>query len=133
NTESDHYDEYLDQYRIQTIVKKYSDYIRYPIRMAITKSQVKEGTGTQDKPAEYEETTEIETLNSMIPIWKKAKKELSEDDYNHFYKTKFNDYEDPLLHIHSSIEGAATYHALLFVPARAPFDYYTKEYQKGLQ
>ncbi|MCB6364644.1 molecular chaperone HtpG [Intestinibacillus massiliensis] len=133
NTETENYDEYLEQYRIQGIVKKYSDYIRYPIRMEMTKSRVKEGTGTEDKPAEYEDYQELETLNSMIPIWKKAKKELTDDDYNHFYKTKFFDYEDPLCHIHTSTEGAATYNALLFVPARAPFDYYTKDFEKGLQ
>lgn len=133
NTDTENYDEFLEQYRIQGIVKKYSDYIRYPIRMEMKKSRVKEGTGTADKPAEYEEYTELETLNSMIPIWKKSKKELTDDDYNHFYKTKFFDYEDPLCHIHSSTEGAATYNALLFLPARAPFDYYSKDYQKGLQ
>ena len=133
NTETENYDEYLEQYRIQAIVKKYSDYIRYPIRMELQKSRVKEGTGTEEVPAEYEEYTETETLNSMVPLWKKAKKELTDDDYNHFYKSKFFDYEDPLLHIHTSTEGAATYNALLFVPARAPYDYYTKDFEKGLQ
>lgn len=133
NTENDNYDEYLEQYRIQGIIKKYSDYIRYPIRMEMSKSRVKEGTGTGEVPAEYEDYTELETLNSMVPIWKKAKKEITDDDYNHFYKSKFYDYEDPLLHIHTSTEGAATYHTLLFVPARAPYDYYTKDYEKGLQ
>lgn len=133
NTDTEQYDEYLEQFRLQSIVKKYSDYIRYPIRMEMTHSRVKEGTGTDDKPAEYEDYTTLDTLNSMIPIWKKSKKELTDDDYNHFYKSKFFDYEDALLHIHTSTEGAATYHALLFVPARAPFDYYTKDYEKGLQ
>lgn len=133
NNDAENYDEYLEQHRIQSIVKKYSDYIRYPIQMEISKHRMKEGTGTEETPAEYEDYTELETLNSMIPIWKKSKKELADDDYNHFYKTKFFDYEEPLLHIHTSTEGAATYNALLFVPARAPFDYYTKDYQKGLQ
>lgn len=132
NTDADNYDEYLDQYRLQGIVKKYSDYIRYPIQMEMKRSRIKEETKDSEKP-EYEDYTELETLNSMVPLWKKKKNELTDDDYNHFYKTKFYDYDDPMLHIHTSTEGAATYHALLFVPKHAAFDYYTKDYQKGLQ
>ncbi len=134
NGEDENYDEYVEQYRIQGIIKKYSDYIRYPIRMEMTKSRIKEGSEPKEGEApEYEDYQETVTLNSMIPIWKKAKNELTNDDYHHFYKTKFYDYEDPMLHIHTSTEGAATYHALLFVPGHAPFDYYTKDFEKGLQ
>ena len=133
NTEEENYDEFLDSYRIQSLVKKYSDYIRYPIRMEVEKSRVKEGTGTDEKPAEYETYTEMETLNSMVPIWRKNKSELKPEDYNRFYKEKFFDYQDPLAVIHSSTEGTATYNALLFIPSKPPFDFYTKEYEKGLQ
>ena len=133
NTEEESYDEFLDSYRIQSLVKKYSDYIRYPIRMEVEKSRMKEGTGTDEKPAEYETYTEMETLNSMVPIWRKNKSELKPEDYNRFYKEKFFDYQDPLAVIHSSTEGTATYNALLFIPSKPPFDFYTKEYEKGLQ
>ncbi len=133
NTEEDSYDEFLDSYRLQGLVKKYSDYIRYPIRMEVEKSRMKEGTGAEDKPAEYETYTEVETLNSMVPIWRKNKSELKPEDYNQFYKEKFFDYQDPLAVIHSSTEGAATYNALLFIPSKPPFDFYTKEFEKGLQ
>ena len=133
NTEEENYDEFLDSYRIQSLVKKYSDYIRYPIRMEVEKSRMKEGTGTDEKPAEYETYTEMETLNSMVPIWRKNKSELKPEDYNRFYKEKFFDYQDPLTVIHSSTEGTATYNALLFIPSKPPFDFYTKEYEKGLQ
>ncbi|MGI5856209.1 MAG: molecular chaperone HtpG [Candidatus Merdivicinus sp.] len=133
NTEEDSYDEFLDSYRLQGLVKKYSDYIRYPIRMEVEKSRMKEGTGTEEKPAEYESYTEVETLNSMVPIWRKNKSELKPEDYNQFYKEKFFDYQDPLAVIHSSTEGAATYNALLFIPSKPPFDFYTKEFEKGLQ
>ena len=128
NTEEENYDEFLEPYRIQGIVKKYSDYIRYPIRMEMERSRLKEGS---DK--EYESYTENETLNSMVPIWRKNKSELKPEDYNQFYKEKFFDFEDPARVIHSSTEGAATYNALLFIPARAPYNYYTREYEKGLQ
>ncbi len=131
DTENDEYGEFLDSWRIQNIVKKYSDYIRYPIQMEMTHSRKKEDS-PEDKP-EYEDYTELETLNSMIPIWKKSKSELTDDDYNQFYKSKFSDYEDPLRHIHTSTEGAATYHAMLFIPGRAPYNYYSKDYEKGLQ
>lgn len=133
NTEEENYDEFLSAYRLQDIVKKYSDYIRYPIKMDIEKSRMKEGTGTDDVPPEFETYTENETLNSMVPLWKKNKNEITEEEYNAFYKSKFSDYSDPARVIHSSTEGAATYHALMFIPATAPFNYYTREYEKGLQ
>lgn len=114
-------------------MKKYSDYIRYPIQMEMERSKLKEGTGKDGVDPEYETYTETETLNSMVPIWKKSKEEVSEEDYNNFYKEKFFDFEDPLKVIHSKTEGAATYNALLFIPAKAPFNYYTKDFEKGLQ
>ncbi len=128
NTDDEDYDDFIAEYKIRGLVKKYSDYIRYPIKMLCSHSHLKEGT--ED---EYETHTEIETLNSMIPIWKKSKSELTDEQYNEFYKEKFMDYVDPIAHIHSKTEGTATYSALLFIPAKAPFDYYTKEYEKGLQ
>ena len=128
DTEDEHYSEFLDTYRLQGLVKKYSDYIRYPIRMEVEKSRPKE-----DKPEEYETYTEEETVNSMVPLWRRNKNELKPEDYNNFYKEKFFDFEDPLRVIHSSTEGAATYNALLFIPARAPYNYYTRDYEKGLQ
>ena len=133
STAEENYDEFLEQYRIEGIVKKYSDYIRYPIRMEMEKTRVKEGTDGEDKKPEYETYTELTTLNSMVPLWKKNKNEITPEEYNAFYKAKFNDYTDPLRVIHSSTEGAATYNALLFIPATAPFNYYTREYEKGLQ
>ncbi|MEM1484056.1 molecular chaperone HtpG [Oscillospiraceae bacterium PP1C4] len=131
NTEEDNYDEFLESHRISGIVKKYSDYIRYPIRMDMPATRLKEGC-PEDKP-EYEPYTINETLNSMVPIWKKSKSELTDEDYNNFYKEKFFDYEDPARMIHSSTEGSATYNALMFIPARAPYNYYSREYEKGLQ
>ena len=128
NTDDEDYDDFIAEYKIRGLVKKYSDYIRYPIKMLCSHSHLKEGT--ED---EYETHTEIETLNSMIPIWKKSKSELTDEQYNEFYKEKFMDYVDPIAHSHSKTEGTATYSALLFIPAKAPFDYYTKEYEKGLQ
>ncbi|MBR1831848.1 MAG: molecular chaperone HtpG [Ruminiclostridium sp.] len=128
NTDDEDYSEFLAEYKLRSLVKRYSDYIRYPIRMAVTKRTPKEG-----KEGEYDETTEIETLNSMVPIWKKSKQELTDEQYNEYYKEKFLDYMDPLVHIHSKTEGTATYNALLFIPKKAPFDFYTKEYEKGLQ
>ena len=126
NTREENYDEFLDEFRIKMLVKKYSDYIRYPIRMEIEKQRLKEGT---DK--EYESYKEREILNSMVPIWRKNKNELTPDDYHYFYKDKFYDFEDPLRVIHSSTEGTATYNALMFVPGRTPYNYYTKEYEKA--
>ena len=120
STEDENYDEFLEPYRLRELVKKYSDYIRYPIRMQVEHSHLKEGTGTEDKPAEYETVLEDETLNSMVPIWKKNRSELKPEDYNQFYKEKFFDFQDPLLTIHSSTEGAATYNALLFIAGPPP-------------
>ncbi len=128
NTEEEDYNEYLAEYKLKSLVKRYSDYIRYPIKMPVTHRKPKEG-----KEGEYDETTEIETLNSMVPIWKKSKQELTDEQYNQYYKEKFLDYMDPIAHIHSKTEGTATYNALLFIPKKAPFDFYTKEYEKGLQ
>ncbi len=128
NTDDENYDEFLDQYRLRAIVKKYSDYIKYPIKMLVSKSRLKEGTEN-----EYEDYTEDETLNSMIPIWKKSKSELKDEDYNNFYKEKFYDFENPLKTIHTSADGIISYTALLYIPSRAPFDYYTKEFERGLQ
>ena len=135
NSEEDNYDEYLDQYRLRSIVKKYSDYIRYPIRMDVEKSRPKEkpeGAG-KDAPMEFETYTETETLNSMVPIWRKNKSEVTDEEYNNFYKEKFMDWQDPIRVIRTHAEGAATYDALLFIPAKAPMDFYTREYEKGLQ
>ena len=134
NEGDDNYDEFLDQYRISALVKKYSDYIRHPIKMEFTtKEPVKSEDGDDKKEHEYKDVTEIRTLNSMIPIWKKQKSEIKPEDYNSFYKEKFYDYEDPARVIHTKTEGQATYSALLFIPKHPPFDYYTKEYEKGLQ
>lgn len=128
DTEDEKYSIYLEQYQIQSLVKKYSDYIRFPIKMEVEHTHYSDEEGK-----EPEVHKEIETLNSMTPIWKKNKNELTEDDYNNFYIEKFNDYEPPITHIHAKNEGLATYDALLYVPARAPFDYYSKDYEKGLQ
>ena len=133
DTEDENYSEFLDQFRIQQLVKKYSDYIRYPIRMEVSHTHVKEGTGVDGKEPEYETHTEVETLNSMTPLWKKSRSEVSEEELNAFYKEKFYDWQNPLKVIRSSTEGAATYTALLFLPSHAPMDYYTREYEKGLQ
>ncbi len=128
DTDEEKYSQFIEEYTIKTIVKKYSDYVRYPIRMTVEKRRLKEGT--ED---EYETVKEDETLNSMIPLWKKNKKEIKPEEYEAFYKDKFMDYEKPLKVIHYKTEGQATYDALLFIPSHAPFDYYTKEYEKGLQ
>lgn len=134
NTEDEEYDEFLQEYKIKSLIKRYSDYIRYPIKMETTHRHPKEDA-PEDAPEseKYEEHTVDETLNSMIPIWKKNKSELKDEDYNNFYREKFYDYTDPLAHIHSKTEGTATYSALLFIPQKAPFDYYSKEFEKGLQ
>lgn len=131
DTEDESYDEFLDSYRICSIVHKYSDYIRYPIQMQLEQTREKEGS-SEDKP-ELETTLEWETLNSMVPIWRKNRRELTDEDYNQFYQEKFYDYQAPLRVIHSSTEGSSTYQALLFIPAKAPADYYTREYEPGLQ
>lgn len=127
DTDDEKYSTYLDQHQIQSLVKKYSDYIRFPIRMEV------EHTHYNEEGKEPEVHKAIETLNSMTPIWKKNKSELKDEDYNNFYMEKFGDYEPPVAHIHSKNEGVATYDALLYIPARAPFDYYSKDYEKGLQ
>lgn len=137
DTDDEKYSEFLESYRIQELVRKYSDYIRYPIRMEVEKTRMKEKAEgeepDEEKAPEYETYTEIETLNSMVPIWRKNKNELTDEDYNSFYKEKFFDYSDPLKVIHTYTEGAATYHALLFIPAKAPYNYYTRDYEKGLK
>lgn len=132
NTDEENYDEFLEQYRIQGLIKKYSDYIRYPIMMDMTHSRVKEETKDSEKP-EYEDYTETETLNSMLPIWQRAKKDVKQEEYDNFYREKFMAMEKPLRTIVTSVEGVVTYKALLFIPSQAPYDYYTKEYKKGLQ
>ena len=132
DTEDEQYSRFLESYTIQGLVRKYSDYIRYPIKMNVESQRLKEGTEDSDKP-EYETVIEARTLNSMIPIWQKAKKDVTDEEYNSFYKEKFYDFEDPLAVIHASVEGAVTYKALLYIPARAPFDFNTKDFKKGLQ
>lgn len=128
SSEEESFDEYLEQYRIRAIVKKYSDYIRYPIHMQVEKHRPKEGSEN-----ETETYLEDETLNSMVPLWRKNKNEITKEEYEQFYRDKFFDYEAPLHIIHTSAEGSATYNALLYIPAKAPYDYYTKEFEKGLQ
>ncbi|MEG2073474.1 MAG: molecular chaperone HtpG, partial [Angelakisella sp.] len=131
-TDDDKYDEYLEEYRISDLVRRYSDYIRYPIRMECEKSRKKEDAKEDDEDA-YETYRQVETLNTMIPLWRKAKSEITEEEYNDFYKSKFMDYENPMAVIHTKTEGSATYDALMYIPARAPYDYYTRDYEKGLQ
>lgn len=128
NTDDDDYSQFLEEYKIREIVKKYSDYIRYPIKMPSTHSKLKEGT--ED---EYEQVTEVVTLNSMVPLWKKNKNEVTADEYSGFYRDNYFDYEEPAKVIHTKIEGQVEYNTLLFIPRHAPFDYYTKSYEKGLQ
>ncbi|MFF2014855.1 molecular chaperone HtpG [Paenibacillus sp. NPDC058177] len=128
NTEEDQYDEYLEEYRLKSIIKKYSDFIRFPIKMDITTSQPK-----ADSENEFEEISEEQTVNSMVPIWRKNKNELTDEDYNNFYAEKRYGFDQPLKHIHISADGAVVYNAILFIPENTPFDYYTKEYEKGLE
>ena len=128
DTEDEKYSEYLDTYKIKSLIKKYSDYIRYPITMMVEKSRLKEGS--ED---EYEKYSELETLNSMVPLWKRNKSELTDDDYNSFYKEKFFDFSDPAKVIHTNVEGVVSYTSLLFIPSKAPYNYYSKDYEKGLQ
>jgi molecular chaperone HtpG len=128
NTEEDQYDEYLEEYRLKSIIKKYSDFIRYPIKMEVTSSKLKEGTEN-----EYEEVREEQILNSMVPIWRKNKNELTDEDYQNFYEEKRYGYDKPLKHIHVSVDGAIRYNAILYIPEKTPFDYYSKEYEKGLE
>lgn len=128
DTDDDKYSEYLDSYRIRTLIKKYSDYIRYPIRMDVETEKLKEGTKD-----EYEKITENQTFNSMIPLWKKNPSEIKQEEYDAFYREKFFDFDAPARVIHFKSEGNATFDALLFLPKKAPFNYYTKDYEKGLQ
>lgn len=136
DTDDENYSEFLEQYRIKSLVKKYSDYIRFPVKMEMTHSRPVE-MSDEDKEAgkspEYEDYIEVETLNSMTPLWKKNKTELKEEDYKHFYTEKFFDYSEPLRYAHVKNEGNANYNALLYIPSKAPFDFYSKEYEKGLQ
>ena len=127
DNEGYNYSDFLDTYTIESLVKKYSDYIRYPIKMNVTRRELKKGSKD-----EYEDVTKEETLNSMIPLWKKDKNKITEEEYNNFYQSKFYDYENPIKVIHTSVEGMTSYKAILFLPAHAPFDYYSKEYEKGL-
>ena len=128
DTENEDYSQYLEQYRISELVKKYSDYIRYPIVMEMS-HQVPD----PEKEGEYITEINDETLNSMVPIWRKAKSEIKQEDYNEFYKNKFFDYTDPLAVIHTKVEGQATFDALMYIPENPPYDFYSKEYEKGLQ
>ena len=128
NTEDENYDDYLDEYSLKSIVKKYSDFIRYPIKMDITSHKLKEGS-----ESEYEEVVEEQTVNSMIPIWRKNKNELTDEDYKNFYQEKHYGFDKPLKHIHIKIDGAVSYNAILYIPSEMPFDFYTKEYEKGLE
>ncbi|TBL81088.1 molecular chaperone HtpG [Paenibacillus thalictri] len=128
NTEDESYDEYLEEYRLRSIIKKYSDFIRYPIKMEISGRRPKEGS-----EGEYEDYREEQHVNSMVPIWRKNKKELTTEDYENFYAEKHYGFDKPLKHIHVSADGAVVYQAILFIPENSPFDYYSKEYEKGLE
>ena len=131
DTDDEKYSEYLDEYEIRSLVKKYSDYIRYPIVMEVEKSRKKEDS-PEDKP-EYETYTELETLNSMVPIWQRSKKDVTDEEYETFYREKFYDYNKPLRIIHTSAEGSVSFKALLYIPSKAPYDFYTKDFKRGLQ
>ena len=131
DTEEEKYSEYLEEYQIRSLIRKYSDYIRYPIRMEVTKSRKKEDS-PEDKP-EYEDYTEMETLNSMVPIWQRNKKDVTDEEYDTFYREKFYDYNKPLRTIHMSAEGTVSFKALLYIPGKAPFDFYSKDFKRGLQ
>lgn len=128
NTEEDSYDEFLEEYRLKAIIKKYSDFIRYPIKMDSTVSKKKDGS--ED---EFEETVEEQTINSMVPIWRKNKNELTDEDYENFYHEKHYGFDKPLKHIHISVDGAVRYNAILYIPEQIPYDYYSKEFEKGLE
>ncbi len=128
NSEEDHYDEFLDEYRLKQIIKKYSDFIRYPIKMDVSVSAPE-----QDDNGEFAEFVEEQTINSMVPIWRKNKSELTDEDYERFYEDKRYGFDKPLTHIHVSVDGAIRYNAILYVPEKAPFDYYSKEYEKGVE
>ena len=137
DTEDENYSRFLKSYELRSLVKKYSDYIRYPIKMDVETQKLKEQPEGEEKKEdakpEYETVVETETFNSMVPLWQRNKKDITEDEYAQFYREKFYDFEAPLSTIHFSVEGAVTYKAMLFIPAKAPYDYYTKDYKKGLQ
>lgn len=128
DTDDEKYRDYLNQYTIKNLVRKYSDYVRYPITMMMEKSRPKE-----DADGEFETYSELETLNSMVPLWKKNKSEITDEEYNQFYKEKYFDFVDPLKVMHSSVEGVVSYTSLMFIPGNAPYNYYTRDYEKGLQ
>ncbi|WP_313431350.1 molecular chaperone HtpG [Siminovitchia terrae] len=128
NTEDENYDEYLEEYRLRSIIKKYSDFIRYPIKMEVTESRLKE-----DSENEFEEYKEEQTINSMVPIWRKNKSELTDEDYVNFYQEKHYGFDKPLKHIHIKVDGTVRYNSILFIPENIPFDYYSKEFEKGLE
>jgi len=128
NSEDENYDEYLEEYGIKTIIKKYSDFIRYPIKMEVSESRLKEGSET-----EHEDFTVEKTVNSMVPIWRKNKSELKDEDYDNFYAEKHYGFDKPAKHIHISVDGAISYNAILYIPEKTPYDFYTKEYEKGLE
>ena len=132
DTEEEKYSEYLDQYTIENLVKKYSDYVRYPIQMMVTESVQDPSTDDKKEPT-YHDETKLKTLNSMIPLWKKNKNEVTEEELNTFYKNKFNEYEDPFTSIFANVEGMISYNALLFIPRHAPYNLYSDKYEKGLQ
>jgi len=139
DTEDEKYSEYLEEYEIRSLIRKYSDYIRYPIKMEVTKSRPVEepkdenAEGEEDKAPKYESYTEMETLNSMVPIWQRDKKDVTEEEYETFYRDKFFDYNKPLRTIHYNVEGNVSFKALLYIPGKAPYDFYTKDYKRGLQ
>ena len=128
DTEQDNYSEYLDKYTIESLVKKYSDYVRYPIVMLVEKS-----IPDEEKEGEYKTVEELKTLNTMVPLWRRDKKDITDEEYNSFYKSQFSDYNEPLEKIHYSIEGNVSYKALLYIPSKAPYNFYSKDYQPGLQ
>lgn len=128
NTEDENYDEYLEEYTIKSIIKKYSDFIRYPIKMDVTERKLKEGTEN-----EYEDIIEEKTINSRVPIWRKNKNELTDEDYDNFYAEKHYGYDKPIKHIHVSVDGMVSYNSILYIPEKTPYDFYTKDYEKGLE
>lgn len=128
NTEEENYDEYLEEYTIKSIIKKYSDFIRYPIKMDVTEKKLKEGTEN-----EYEDIIEEKTINSRVPIWRKNKNELTDEDYDNFYAEKHYGYDKPIKHIHVSVDGMVSYNSILYIPEKTPYDFYTKDYEKGLE
>ena len=133
DTEDEKYSEYLSEYKLRDLIKKYSDYIRYPIKTNVTRSVVKKDEDGKEIEGEYDKVTEVETINSMLPIWKKKKNEVTEEELNEFYKQKYYDFQDPLSNIFINVEGALNYTALLYIPKKAPYDLYSENFEKGLQ